>query len=333
MHLITVAHLGEAQGVIEKFRLKTIEHDVFGNDEMILIITGEGPFEAAVKTSLIVSKYDFKKIINVGIAGTLTEEFKVGDCVDVRTIYLVQDLKPQFKTFKAENQGVDCVTSFERILNPEKTSSLVALGKIVDREAWGVAFAAKAAGIPFSSFKVISDLAGTIESCEVVKENAWKFSTILADRLTHVLEVKVSETQEFRLDGFHFTFTTAHKIKSLIQKLSIKFETENALELVDVKSFQQMDVSPKERTRLLIEAIEHKIDPLKKHLREVSDEVTHDFQKAGMKALIDPQWEKPKLTVSFEASNDSEIQEKILSLQKISIKKFSDTMKGQLHVE
>ena len=42
MHLITMAHLGEAQGVIDRFNLKKKDQDIYGSDDLILLITGEG---------------------------------------------------------------------------------------------------------------------------------------------------------------------------------------------------------------------------------------------------------------------------------------------------
>lgn len=181
MHLITMAHPGEALGVIEKFNLKRVTADLFSGENLMLLLTGEGPMEAAIKTALLLPKHPFTEVINLGIAGTLSDEFKVGEIHEVRSLYLVQDLKPSFKTFQASERGLDCLTSFERILDPDKSLRLKGIGTLVDREAWGIVMTAKAHGIKFSSYKIISDVAGSLSACELVKENAPVFSAALAE--------------------------------------------------------------------------------------------------------------------------------------------------------
>ncbi len=87
-----MAHLGEALSVIEKFGMTKIQHNLFGTVDTILVITGEGPFEAAINTSLIIPKYEFSKIINLGIAGSLTDDLKIGEVVKDRHISLSESV-------------------------------------------------------------------------------------------------------------------------------------------------------------------------------------------------------------------------------------------------
>ena len=64
MQLITMAHFGEAQAFIEKWNLEKVSEDLFKNKNLILLLTGEGPFEAATKTALTIPQYPIKKIIS-----------------------------------------------------------------------------------------------------------------------------------------------------------------------------------------------------------------------------------------------------------------------------
>ena len=176
MHLITMAHLGEAQGVIDLFNLKRVTPQVFEGELLVCLITGEGPFEAATLTASQLGQKKFTSVINLGIAGSMSEDLSIGSIHPVRSVYLVIDGKPQFKSFKSFESGLDCVTSFERILNKDKALPLTGLGSLVDREAWGVATAAKSAGIPFQSYKLISDMAGTLGACEVAREKSDEWS-------------------------------------------------------------------------------------------------------------------------------------------------------------
>lgn len=335
MHLITMAYLGEAQGVIEKFKLTKIKPDLFKNEEMVLLITGEGPFEAATKTALEIPQHKITSIINLGIAGSLSEELRPFDFVPVRTIYLVQDLKPQFKTFQSEDKGVDCLTSFERILDPEKARVLKGIAHIVDREAWGVAMAAKSAGIPMKSYKVISDMAGTSGACELVKETAEELSEKLANELATLLNIKVAPEEAIDLPGFHLTFSTRHRLKTLLQKLSIKEEKsiDNVLSSLPLDELRALEVSPKERARRLMELLEDRVDPFKKTLLKKLEGMQTSFHKAGLRLNLDPNFENPKATISLEVAHDEELNEKINLLKTLSIEPFTKIMKGEFDVE
>jgi hypothetical protein len=341
MYLITMAHTGEALALIEHFELSVVEKNLFKNDDLVLLITGEGPFEASVKTALTLSKYRFSEVINLGIAGSLSDELEIGTLLPIRTFYLIQDLKPAFKTFKSLDQGVDCLTSFERILDPEKARKLKGVAHLVDREGWGVAMAAKEALIPFRSYKMISDEAGTYGACELIKEEAHHFSLKLAHELSNILgmpslnKTKRPTLSVTELKGFHFTHTTYHKFHQLLNKLSIKFEKtpDEIFDSLKVSDLLILDVLPKERTKLLLKTMEEKIDPTKKLMDEKMKNLTHLFQKEGLKLIMDPHLENPKVTVSFEASTDEELHQKARGLLNLSLKNFSDLMSGDLHVE
>lgn len=336
MHLITMAHLGEALGVIEKFNLKRITADLFSGENLMLLLTGEGPMEAAIKTALLLPQHPFIEVINLGIAGTLDEQFQVGEIHQVRSLYLVQDLKPSFKTFQSSDKGLDCLTSFERILDKNKAEKLKGIGTLVDREAWGIAMTAKTHGIKFSSYKIISDVAGSLSACELVKESAAVFSAALADFLDTKLNSKDSKPQEaLKFQGFYFTFSTEHKFKTLLNKLSIKenVSEEKVLESLPLKDLNERKLLPKERTRLLMEEMENRIDPTKMILIQKKNSWSLDFEKNGIKVQTDPLWENPVVTLSMEVSSDQDLKAKLLKLNTLSLKPFTDLMNGDFHVE
>jgi nucleoside phosphorylase len=336
MHLITMAHLGEALGVIEKFNLKRITAELFSGEKLMLLLTGEGPMEAAIKTALLLPQHLFTEVINLGICGTLDEKFKVGEIHQVRSLYLVQDLKPSFKTFQASDKGLDCLTSFERILDGAKAQKLKGLGTLVDREAWGIAMTAKTHGIKFSSYKLISDVAGSLSACELVKENATLFSAALADFLSERLtKTETNKSEVFKLQGFYFTFSTEHKFKTLLTKLSIKenISEEEVKETLPLKELNERKLLPKERARLLMEEMQNRIDPTKMILTNKINNWSRDFEKNGIKVQTDPLWESPMVTLSLEVSTDQELKDKISKLNDLSLKPFTDLMNGDFHVE
>jgi nucleoside phosphorylase len=330
-----MAHSGEAQGVIETFNMTKVRSDLYTHENMVLLLTGEGPFEAATRTALIIPEYNISSVINLGIAGSLSVDLKPGDFVPVRTIYLVHDLKPAFKTFQSLEQGMDCLTSFERILDAEKAKVLKGIGHLVDREAWGVAMASKTAGVPFKSYKMISDVAGTPGACELIKEEARELSARLAEKLPELLNIEFLTEQDVSLPGFHFTFSTRHRYKNLLHKLSIKEEKspEAMIHNLPVEELRSLELSPKERSKRLLEIMEDRIDPFRKVIAKATLELQEIFQKEGFRLQIDPVLENPKVTISLEAGSDEELQNKLDTLKKISLKPFTDIMKGEFNVE
>ncbi len=335
MYLITMAHLGEAQATIDQFGLEKLRPDLFKNETMVLLITGEGPFEAATKTALTIPMFEIREIINLGIAGTLTQELKVGDFVPVRSIYLINDQKPQFKSFPSLQTGLDCLTSFERILDKNKAQILKGLGSIVDREAWGVAMAAKMASIPFRSYKMISDYAGTNNACELVKDEAYEFSLKLSEKIPSLISSETHHPKDLPLPGFYFTFTTSHRFKSIMGKLEVKLQKnqEDILSIAEIDKIISLEINPKEKSKILLEKLEHLLDPTKKILLDAQKNLIDEFNQVGLRIQTDPNWENPKAIISFEAKNDLEIEEKISSLKKISLNKFTKLMNGELNVE
>lgn len=336
MNLLTFAHLGEANAFIEKFQLKRIEADLYQNDNLVVVITGEGPFEAATKTALTIPRFPIKQIINPGIAGSLDEKLNLGEVYPTRSIYLIKGSKPEFKTFQASTLGLDCLTSFERILDRSSALRLRGIGKLIDREAWGVAMAAKTAGLPFTSFKVISDFPGSGEICEFVKESAEEFSfkllTFYAENFETAL---ITKKQSFVTPGLHFTFSMKNELIKIINKLAIRDEStsEGVFSNINLTFYQELEVSPKEKAKRLLHDLEQQIDPVNSEIRRKMDHFSAQFESRGLKLSIDPQWENASARISFDVKNNEELNQKITELQKISIKPFTDIMEGKLDVE
>lgn len=335
MNLITMAHFGEAQGVIQKMGLKKISPELYTGSDFSLLITGEGPFEAATATARVAELLKAKQITNLGIAGSLSDEFKIGDFVSIRSIYLVQNERPLFKTIQVNEAGSDLITSFERILDPKKALPLRGFGKLIDREAWGVGFAARKAGIPFSCYKVVSDNAGSIEACELVKEKAGEFSEILAQKFFELSpEVHVKELP-IEIPGLYFTFSTQHQFRDYLNKLMIKNECsrDKVLESCQLATILSLEVSPKEKAKKLLSRMEELLDPLKSRIQVTKDQISNEFQNHGFRIEIDHQLENPKVKISFEAGTDADLEKAKEALSLLTLKKFSKLMQGEFDVE
>lgn len=336
MQLITMAHFGEAQGVIETFQLKRSGPDLFKGENLCVLITGEGPFEAAVKTASLITELKPSQVINLGIAGSLKDDLDVGDVVEIRTIYLLQESKTYFKTFEASKTGLDLLTSFERLLDPEKAGLFRGFGALVDREAWGVAMAAKSLAVPFLCRKVVSDKAGTLGACELVKGKVEEFSILLAQEARKLTSVELVKPEiQINIPGLHFTFSMKHRLNTLLSKLRLTKEMSDKelFELAGIDEILVLEISPKEKALRLLEAFEGKLDPFRAPAKKIIQDLKKDAHNLEIEIEADPNLENPKLKVTIEVRNNRELKEKTEKLSKLNLKPFERLMNGGTHVE
>ena len=330
MHLITMAHLGEAQGVIELFNLKRISSQVFEGEDIVCLITGEGPFEAATTTASLLGQKKYQSVINLGIAGSLSTEYEIGSIHQVRSVYLAIDGKPQFKSFKSFEQGLDCVTSFERILSTEKALPLSGIANLVDREAWGVAMAAKGSSVPFQAHKLISDQAGSLGACEVAKEMAEEWSKKLATHLQMKLLKTDNGKESIELPGFYFTFSTQIQLKQVLKQYSLREDktVDEILRELPLEHWREQKILPKERTRLLLEHMEEKLDPLLAKLNMSLKEWKAPFEKQNIQIVTDPKWEDSNVKLSFSAADQRDMENKLKILKDLNLNDYFSLRNG-----
>lgn len=337
MYLITMAHLGEAQGVIENFFLKKTPWGTFEGDQVTLLITGEGPFEAVAKTSSELSRKKYDAVINLGIAGSLHEDQLIGEIYPIRSVYLVIDSKPQFKSFQIQDEGKDCLTSFERILQSHKAQPLKGIAPIVDREAWGVAFACKNQNVPLQVYKLISDQAGQLNACELIKDHAYKYSLQLAQFLENKLNLnQKTSTPDFDLPhDFHFTFTMKHRYQALMEKLTLQEQTslENITNSIPFEDFKKLEISEKEKASRLITFLEDRLNPTRKIITQKISKWMNPLLKENISIQLDPEWESDKVKFTLEASTDEELFRKALAIKSFSLKDYHQIQQGHFDVE
>lgn len=81
---ILTAMREEAEHIINLFGLQLTKKlqniSFFENEEVVLVLTGVGKIQASIGTSLLCQNYEPKRLINIGIAGSLLgQEAKIGD--------------------------------------------------------------------------------------------------------------------------------------------------------------------------------------------------------------------------------------------------------------
>jgi hypothetical protein len=335
MHLITMAHLGEAQASIEQLKLRRVGPRLFESELCTLLLTGEGPLEAAIAVAAELGRKAYHSVINLGVAGAMAPELAVGSLHQIRTLYLINDGKPQFKSIPVAGQGLDCLTSFERILDPQKATPLRGMAPLVDREAWGVGMAARQQNTPFICYKLVSDQAGSLGACQLVKANAEHFSELLAAKLKELLGQPRPEKENLRIEGLHLTFSMQARLQDLLSKLAIRDEIDQAavLERVGLERIQALELLPKERAKLLIQQLEQEFDPVKKMVEQKLQAWKSSFSTNGIELSHDPSLESEEISIRFQVRNDEELRKKLTALDSLSTAPFQQILTGNFHVE
>lgn len=338
MQLITLAHPGEAQSIIERFKLTKVSDSLYKGEGLACLITGEGPFEAAIRTSAELGREDYQEVINLGICGALSSSLELESIHEVRCIYLAVDGKPQFRSFPVSEKGLDLITSFERILDPKRAEVLRGVGSLVDREAWGVAYACKEARIPFRSFKIISDLAGSLEACELIRERAQFFSQKISDFLEEMLSLKSEKISGGNLElgpEFYFTFSSSHKFSSGLKKLALRRDLSESevLRSFPIEEIRERKLTPKDRAKHVLELIDDELDPFRGSLKKRLREMKKSWEEKGVRIQTDPQLEDEKIQLNFHVSSNEELQRKLQELSSLDLAAFQKIFKGEINVE
>jgi len=182
MMLLVFATELEAQPFIDYHRLLCLDKQypcpAYEGDGILLIISGMGFLKGAVALSQVVQRHEnsgnaINRVINYGIAGSLTGRFSLGEVVSVDRVVKynpVEFTKTRFNKFFASafpeiglnerSEGeVVLATSDHPILTEADAGLAARHAHLVDMEGYGYAFVAGNYGIPVQIIKGISDFA------------------------------------------------------------------------------------------------------------------------------------------------------------------------------
>ncbi len=312
MQLLTFAHRPEAHAFFEAYSFKsTFTQGLYQFESGWLLITGEGIHESMVSVAWVLGQHsEISEVLNFGVAGSLSSKALLHQVYEIRTSYAF-DESPLFKSFSHQGE-VDCVTSGKRVLSENSKAPLLAMGDVVDRELWGISFAAKNRNVKVRSFKFISDQAGELTACEVVKDLAQQASQALLE--AYIKVTPAHGLSSIHLPGFYFTFSQEHLFKNLLHKLSIKWELpeEAVLSKLDMKTDDHEKMNPKERTKRLLDKLKQSLDPWGSEFEKKNLE---SFQKLCPTNISSPNhFQSAHLKLSLSFQNREELEESLKAL-------------------
>ncbi len=328
MQLLTFAHRGEARSFLDQLDLEPVQgNSLYRFSEGLLLITGEGIFEAMSATSKVIATYpNIKHIFNFGVAGALEEGLVKEEVVQVRTVYLELEGKAQFHSFSMLNQdtpfkALDCLTSTRRVLDQTTANELLPFANIVDRELWGIARAVKDEKTPITSLKLISDIPAKEEKeiCQIVKDQADVYSSKLFDAWKQIDDQEASYTELEELpfkEHFHFTASMRMALEKKLSQINIKFPNETLQTLIDFDQIIQKESRPKEKAAELLAVINGLLNPYRVALEKRLSRLTPGLKAAGLSPSFDPHLEKVQLNIKGSFSSKKELDKAVNQLSK-----------------
>ncbi len=331
-NLIAIAHKREAQAFLEHFHYeKTACKELMVSENHYLLITGEGLTKSLHKTSLALGfllSQNMKphSLINYGVAGVLDEKIALGKLYSVRTCYAFHTLKQMhFQSYTSlPKKGLDCISSYERVLDFESSQELSYFGSLVDRELWALAFTSDKLNIPFESFKWGFDRGGKVCKEALSKDPLFSYA-FLKHFLSQKFSLKKKEEDHLGLPSkYYATFSQKEKIKSLLKKLKKKdknFSLETVLIPQEIKH-------PKQRTQKLIETLKRKLSPEMSHLKKVLDEMNSEIKSFGVKVQFKSDFETKDIELKMKISNLKDYEQLKSALSQWPYEEIQNTLEG-----
>lgn len=198
--LLVFAHRGEAQAFLKGRNFREVDfafNGVFQSEKELLLLCGEGLDAAEERLSTLLGAFgkDISLVLNLGIAGSLSDSLTPGEIYPIRAAYREPEAVQALPAFRSAdpNARIDCISARRRVLTPAYAQRLAPFAPIVDRELWAIASLCAQQGIPFRSCKLISDRAGVDTSALDFKRCARPFSEQLFDFYT--LHLRTIEPQ------------------------------------------------------------------------------------------------------------------------------------------
>ena len=189
MLLLVIAHEGEAREFIRRKHTQTVEFHftgLFRCDDELLLLSGEGIQMTTLRLSAVCTYFANKidRVLNLGIAGGLDPTLQVNQFYGIHTVHHELKGAPTYPSFHCKVTGsqLACVTALQRVLDDAYAASLSKIAPIVDRELWAVGSVCQLFRLPFKSYKLISDQAGSgtnqarvIDGAEMIGKHLFDF--------------------------------------------------------------------------------------------------------------------------------------------------------------
>jgi hypothetical protein len=323
MKCFTFAHKGESQVFLKKghyLHCPFAFDGLYRNEDSFLLIHGEGLQNTTQKLSAFLGSFidEITVVLNYGICGSfIPEKYTVGEILPIRTCYA----EGEFKSFSTPQGSVDIISSRERVLDKGKAKNLAPFAPLVDREAWAVGSVCDLFGLPFYSFKLVSDYAQDKSHCDRILGDAENISKKLFDHYSK-LKLPRQEKNKTVPEGFlPGTFTQKKTLESILSKLKLKNKSIDLPKEEEVKGLR-----PKEKMNLLLKKMQRELNPFESNLKQKLNHLTEDLD---FKVEFTKDFEDSSIKLSKRIDSQEDLDEFKTSIQKFDYSKIIDLLEGK----
>ncbi len=330
MKLLTFAHRAEAQAFHDKFDLKSCGENLFLNQDFMLLVTGEGLFEAMSECMKVLTLHpEISEVYNLGIVGNLGSQ-KLDEVASIRSVYAHDSSSPLFKSFTTSDPSasIDLLSFSQRVKDSQTKEKLALFAPLVDREAWAIGFVANRFKRPFYVFKYISDDADENTQCHFIKDSAFLYSQKLLSFFLNFHSGPQNEEEEERQLPEGLYFTRAQKLlyfkyQNLLETLGKEIPSE------EIKKIMLLDITPKQKTGQLLNLMKELINPMTSIMQEELGKFLKPFTQIGAQVKTDNELESSELLIQYKIRNQSDIDRLKRGLELFDIKQFERFFEGE----
>lgn len=344
--LLIFAHRGEAQVWFDQLKFKSepfIDDGLWQSEDSFLLISDEGLQKTTEKLAILLARRgeEISEIINLGVVGKLNQKLEIGKVYPIRTCYYFLKDQAQYKSFHLNAEGVDCISSHQRLLNIKQYDELKNFADVVDRELWAICSVAAIFKIQVQAFKLISDDAGFSETikCHTIQENAFDYSLTLFNFYKSIVQVHEHdshihlELKAIQNDQFYFTRSMQQQLQSLVVKLKQKDKLNDDLwNKIDFTNLIQMKMKPKDRSLEFIKRLNEQLNPLQTMLKKKLQILTEPYEQKKISFHFSQDFEDPSFQLQLQITANSNINELTDTLKQVPVQKIISVLNGEWDV-
>ncbi len=195
MNLIVFAHKAEAQNFLKE---KTISQyskklpNLYHCDKYYVLFLGKGIGHVTrdLASATLELSGKIKQIINMGVAGSLSQELELNKIYPIKTCILAPNDLKRRETFDLQTQSdklFTCITTQRMVDTPAYAKYLHNYADLVDMELWAISAVCHQLNMPLSAYKLISDYADNPTITKSVKQKAPFYSSLLKEYYTEFI--------------------------------------------------------------------------------------------------------------------------------------------------
>lgn len=344
--LYIFAHRGEAQAWFDQIhfiKIPFIFDGLWQSEDSFLLICDEGIQNATEKLAICLAQFESRvsEILNYGIVGKLDQKLELEKIYPIRNVYHYAHDEAQYKSFQISSNGIDCISSYERVTQKYQADELKNFAHVVDRELWAICRVAQIFKKRVFSFKLISDDSGLSEKidCQLIQENALHFSS----QLYHYDQNRIEKFEKFHTkeyllpkhiqDYFYFTRSMDQQFQAMMHKLTQKNISQDQLwNEIDLEKLIHLKLKPKDRTLFLIEKLNEKLNPFNSMLKQKLKILTQPFEDKHIVIQFAKDHEDSSIGIQFKINSEDNLKLQLENLQTFPVQQIQAVLSGDWDV-